>query len=357
MDKLLPKLELVLNAKKKITPFIWGPPGIGKSAIVEQLAISMKLDMIDCRAALYDATDWRGFPFVGKKMLKGGKEIPIAQWASPEWLPSSGSGLFFIDEINRADRRSLQALFQLILNRKIGTYTLPEGWIIIAAGNYGDDDDCDTEELDSAFKNRFVHIFTEVKPKFWLKWAKKSSINKYIIDFISAKESMLFQGSDTKGEYAFATPRTYEFLSDIFNGEEEKPKVIEMLNMIGSGTIGEIPTAEFRMFLNTLEIVRAEDVLFNYGLDATTKDKLSKFTNDRILSVNNEIVNYISTNKSLTKVQLDNIINYMIDFVEDEAKVAFVQDIISIKGFDTFEIFGILTEKIPEVIKLVSKAI
>ena len=112
---------------QKVPTFLWGAPGIGKSSIVKQIADEKGLDFIDLRLALMDPTDLKGIPFYDK-------ETHTALWAPPAFLPREGEGILFLDELNSAAPAVQSSAYQLILDRRIGEYELPDGWAIVAAG-------------------------------------------------------------------------------------------------------------------------------------------------------------------------------------------------------------------------------
>lgn len=148
--------------------FIWGAPGIGKSSIVRQIAERRRMPLIDIRASLLDPTDLRGIP-----MIQDGTAV----WCPPSFLPkkSDKPGILFLDEINAAPPLVQAALYQLILDRRVGEYELPEGWRIIAAGNRREDKAV-TFRLSSALANRFIHLNLEVDPDDWHAWATNRGI-------------------------------------------------------------------------------------------------------------------------------------------------------------------------------------
>ena len=117
--------HLVVEEQQPV--FIWGSPGTGKSSVVNQLATELGIALRDIRALLLDPVDLRGLPFVGKD----GR----SQWATPDFLPQDGEGILFLDELNAAPAMVQASCYQLVLDRRLGEYTLPEGWAIVAAGN------------------------------------------------------------------------------------------------------------------------------------------------------------------------------------------------------------------------------
>jgi hypothetical protein len=132
----------------KISLFLHGAHGIGKSALVRQYAQSKDLGFVDLRLAQLDPVDLRGLP---DRSADGSSTC----FLPPAELPRFGNGILFLDELNRANREVLASVFQRVLDRRIGSYELPDGWSIVAAGNSGDE--YDTNELDPAFRDRFLH--------------------------------------------------------------------------------------------------------------------------------------------------------------------------------------------------------
>ncbi|MCJ7766704.1 MAG: MoxR family ATPase, partial [Thiovulaceae bacterium] len=99
--------------KAQIPTFLWGPPGIGKSSIIKQIAKANAYAFIDLRLSLMDPTDLKGIPFYDK-------ELHQALWAPPSFLPREGQGILFLDELNSAPPAVQASAYQLILDRKVG---------------------------------------------------------------------------------------------------------------------------------------------------------------------------------------------------------------------------------------------
>jgi len=117
---------------QKLPTFLWGAPGIGKSSVVKQVAEAKGIGFIDLRLSLMDPTDLKGIPFYENRAHQ-------AVWAPPSFLPREGSGILFLDELNTAAPSVQASAYQLILDRRVGEYELPEGWAIVAAGNREND--------------------------------------------------------------------------------------------------------------------------------------------------------------------------------------------------------------------------
>ena len=118
---------------------LWGPPGVGKSQMVAQVADKNNVEVIDIRLSQMEPSDLRGIPF---------RENGSVEWAVPAMLPNEErhgkSGILFLDEITSAAPSVSAAAYQLILDRRLGQYTVPDGWAIFAAGNRQGDTDNDT---------------------------------------------------------------------------------------------------------------------------------------------------------------------------------------------------------------------
>ena len=151
------KKSLISMIDSKIPVFVWGNPGVGKSSIIKQIANDKAMEFIDLRLSLLDPTDLRGIPFFDVNNKS-------AVWAKPEFLPDTNSlayGILFLDEINSAPPTVQAAAYQLILDRKIGEYTLPVNYAIVAAGNYESDRGV-TYRMPTPLANRFVHLDFEL---------------------------------------------------------------------------------------------------------------------------------------------------------------------------------------------------
>ena len=142
--------------RRKRPVFVWGGPGIGKSDLVDQITVSMEGYMIDLRLALMEPTDLRGMPYYNK-------EANNMSWAAPVDLPTEEFAaqypvvVLFLDELNSAPPSVQAAAYQLILNRRIGTYKLPDNVVVVAAGNRETDKGV-TYKMPKPLANRFVHL-------------------------------------------------------------------------------------------------------------------------------------------------------------------------------------------------------
>jgi hypothetical protein len=212
---------------------IWGEPGIGKSMIVQQTADRLGLTCQDVRAVLLDPVDLRGLPHVNGD----GR----SHWAIPEFLPRDGNGVLFLDELNRAPTLVQNGCLSLILDRKLGEYTLPDGWSVVAACNNESDGGGITRMI-SALSNRFAHISATTDVADWCKWALGANVDPMVIAFIRFRPNLLHV-FDTKAR-AFPSPRSWSFVSKIL-GQMLEPDIQFALI---EGTVGHGAAVEFTAF-------------------------------------------------------------------------------------------------------------
>ena len=163
--------------------YLWGPPGVGKSSVVKQVAQSMNLGLVDVRATLLDPVDLRGLPRLTKDS---------AVWCPPAFLPRGGDGILFLDELAQAPPLVQAACLQLVLDRRLGEYELPDGWNVVAASNRAEDR-AGTHRLISPLLNRFVHVDLEVSVEDWQTWAVSVQILAEVRAFIRFRPALLFQ--------------------------------------------------------------------------------------------------------------------------------------------------------------------
>lgn len=229
--------------------FIWGGPGIGKSAIVHQLAAILKVTLQDVRALLLDPVDLRGLPF----LAPDGR----SRWATPEFLPQDGSGILFLDELNAAPAMVQASCYQLVLDRKLGEYTLPEGWAIIAAGNR-DSDRAVTTRMPTPLRNRFVHLEFEVDTQEWSEWAIQAGVRPEVIAFLRFRPETL--SAFDRDANAFPSPRSWEFVSRILESTPKQSVEHELF----AGAVGAGAATEFSAFLRMFrELPNIDAILLN----------------------------------------------------------------------------------------------
>ena len=224
----------IKHAIKKQRPiFIWGPPGIGKSDIVHQIGEYMDAHVIDVRLSLWEPTDIKGIPYYAAN-------DNTMKWAPPVELPSKEFAkkhkaiILFLDEMNSAAPAVQAAAYQLILNRKVGTYALPDNVYIVAAGNREADKGV-TYRMPAPLANRFVHLELAVDFDDWFQWAVDHNIHKDVVGYLTFSKKDLYDFDPKSPSRSFATPRSWSFVSELLEDELDEETTTDLV----SGAVGE----------------------------------------------------------------------------------------------------------------------
>lgn len=241
----------------QLSMFLWGPPGIGKSDIVKSIASDLGGIAIDVRMSQMEPTDIRGIPYFDKVTVTQvidpitGELVEKAggmDWAPPVCLPNQKLAdkypviILFFDEMNSASPSVQAAAYQLILDRRIGNYKLPENVAIVAAGNR-DSDKGVTYRMPMPLANRFVHV--EMRPDFasWQDWAIRDGVHKDVVGYLSFAKQDLYDFDPKSSSKAFATPRSWSYVSKIL----KKSSLDETtLFTLIAGAVGEGLAAKFK---------------------------------------------------------------------------------------------------------------
>ena len=243
--------------KNKRPVFMWGPPGIGKSELVADLTTELGGHMIDLRLGQMEPTDIRGIPFFNKNNEK-------MDWAPPIDLPDQEMAdqypiiVLFLDEMNSAAPAVQAAGYQLILNRRIGKYVLPDNVVIVAAGNRESDKGV-TYRMPSPLANRFVHL--EIRPDHasWEQWAVNHKIHKDVVGYVGFAKQDLFDFDPKSPSRSFATPRSWSFVSEFLYDEDASDA--EITDLV-AGTVGEGVAVKFMAHRKVAgQMPKPEDVL------------------------------------------------------------------------------------------------
>ena len=246
-SKLLVVLEREFQSTESghHTPvMLWGPPGVGKSQMVEQVAEKNNVPVIYIRLSQMEPSDLRGIPF-----RTGGS----VEWAVPSMLPDAKrhgpSGILFLDEITSAPPSVSAAAYQLILDRKLGNYEVPEGWAIFAAGNRQGDRGV-TYSMPAPLANRFSHYEVDVNLDDWVVWAWDNDINERIIAFLRFRPDLLFDFDPAHNPVAFPSPRSWEFAHNALHKFEDHPELF-----LGAlqACVGPAAGVELNAFIDSLD--------------------------------------------------------------------------------------------------------
>ena len=235
--KLLPCLDALWQLK--MPAYLHGAPGIGKSSILRDFALARELPLIVLMLSQIEAADLRGLPALDHQSRR-------TVWYTPEFLPAPGdnrpNGILFLDELSAAEPRLQVAAYQLILDRRIGDYQLPDGWWVVGAGN-DPDDGAVAFDMGTALADRLVHFKVVPDAREWIKWGQEHQIAPEVLTFIQVKPDFLEgnQGQQASNQLIGPTPRSWERVSRVLSLEKER----SAREFIVAGIVGQAAAAEF----------------------------------------------------------------------------------------------------------------
>jgi hypothetical protein len=260
--------SLLKAFNKKRPLFLWGPPGIGKSELVAEIAQELGGHMIDLRLGQMEPTDIRGIPFYNKDSGK-------MDWAEPVDLPTQELAdqypivVLFLDEMNSAAPSVQAAAYQLILNRRVGKYVLPDNVVMVAAGNRESDKGV-SYRMPTPLSNRFIHQEMRVDFPSWQDWAVNNDIHKDVVGYLSFAKQDLYDFDPKSASRAFATPRSWTFVSQFLEDEDGDDDTV--MNLI-AGTVGEGLAVKFMAHRKIAgRMPKPEDILTGKVKDLDVKE-------------------------------------------------------------------------------------
>ena len=348
VDKLVSLLgdsySTLINNEKPITSFpsvmLWGQPGVGKSQAVRQIGdlihekTGKTVVVTDVRLLLFNPIDLRGIPVADAQRK-------LAVWLKPKIFAMNGTdeyiNILLLDEISAAPQSVQAAAYQITLDRKVGEHRLPDNCIVIAAGNRITDKSV-AYKMPKALANRLLHFNVEAKFKSWKAWAIRNDINPIVIGFLAFKNDALNKFDPDREDLAFATPRSWEMVSNLLNNISDNVNNIYPLirGLVGTGT-----ASEFRTFANVFhQLPDIKEIFDGFVFDAPKDPSV-------IYALCSAMVNYVKNNQDDLR-GIANSIEYMRSLPRDFA-IMLIQDyqLISDK-------FASKVRKMPEFAKLVS---
>lgn len=274
MNKQIAVLSIATQAG--IPAVLWGEPGIGKSAQIEQMAAKLNRHLETVIASLREPADFNGLPLIDA----GKTHMAAPSWA--EKLAQISNGILFLDEISTAPPAVQAALLRVVLDRVAGDIQLPENTSIIAAANSAE---CAAGgwELSPPMANRFLHLEWAVDRDSWHSWMSggntfsnisilpddwKNGIQaakSLISSFIKTRPSLLhaMPADDDQRGQAWPSPRTWDMSAKALAAAESIQADEDIMMYLLSGLVGQAPALEFLAWKRELDLPNPEDLLRN----------------------------------------------------------------------------------------------
>jgi MoxR-like ATPase len=176
-------LNEMVQKKVQVTPMLWGPHGIGKSASVRQVAKDLGYDLFNVILSQKEAVDLAGVLYTREdKDLK----LSVTDAHPPKWFADAckkGKFILFLDEFNMARKEVMNAAFELVLDRRLNNIKLPDDVFIVCAGN-PDDERYDVTPMSESLRDRLMHIMVEADLDSWFDYAKSAKISPDVVQFL-----------------------------------------------------------------------------------------------------------------------------------------------------------------------------
>ena len=246
-------VEFLLHVASVRPVFIWGPPGIGKSTLVEQFAHEVGLDVVTLLGTQLAPEDLIGVPQIVDNK---------SRFCPPEQIARDDAYLLFLDELNASSTEVQKAFYSLIHDRRLGAYRLHANSVVVGAGNR-QQDQAITRQMSSALINRMVHVELQPNVKDWLDWAARNHIHADVVEYLKLRPEQLFV-QPPKTQEPFSTPRSWHILSDCLKsyGDQLEPPQAWLL---AQGVLSPAHAAQFKTFMqmrrekfNVEELLRGE---------------------------------------------------------------------------------------------------
>jgi hypothetical protein len=306
----------IRKAFKKQRPiFLWGPPGIGKSDIIHQLGAEMDAHVIDIRLSLWEPTDIKGIPYFDSNSN-------TMVWAQPSELPSEEFAskfpnvVLFLDEMNSAAPSVQAAAYQLILNRRVGQYKLPDNVLIVAAGNREADKGV-TYRMPAPLANRFVHLEMRVDFDDWSLWATSNRVHKDVVGYCTFAKKDLYDFDPKSASRSFATPRSWSFVSELL--EDDDCDETTLLDLV-SGAVGEGLAVKFMAHRKvSSKLPKPEDILAGKVKKMDTKEISAMYS--LTVSLCYELKDASDKNDKKFNEKVNHFFRFMMDNFETELVV------------------------------------
>ncbi len=248
--------EFLLQVATVRPVMVLGAPGIGKTALVNEFAGMVGLPCVSLLGSQLAPEDLIGVP----QILPNGR----SRFCPPTLIARDDPYVLFLDELNASSPEVQKAFYSLIHERRVGEYCLPDGSVIVAAGNRAEDNAL-VRPMSSALVNRLIHVQLRVSASDWLEWAGGAGLHPLVLEYVKTRPDHLWS-KPPKHEEPFSTPRSWHMLSDALDSYHDALSD-SMLAVLANGTLSPNHATQFRAF--------ARIVRHRYGIERILKGEAS----------------------------------------------------------------------------------
>lgn len=305
------------------TPFLWGPPGVGKSDAVRELADRLKertgkeVVVTDIRLLLFSPVDLRGIPVPDA-------DRKFSNWLMPKIFALDPSdrvvNILFLDELSAAPPSLQASAYQITLNHAIGEHKLPDNCIVIAAGNRTSDRSV-AFRMPHALANRMMHFEITVDFPSWREWALQNHIHRLVVNYLTHDPAKLMRTDPGMEETVFSTPRSWAFVSSLLYAVRPDADLSDYYVPI-AGCIGTVSAMEFirwcKVYTTMPDIVR----IFQ-GYEVRNPS-----TSDEMYDLIKTMLDYVKekeNGKGISAEELENAVRYAQRFPPDYLTMLYVE--------------------------------
>jgi hypothetical protein len=233
-------LEFLLNVAVVRPVFVWGPPGVGKSSLVQGFAAQVGMPCVSLLGSQLAPEDILGVP----QIVDG-----CSRFCPPRTIARAEPYCLFLDELNACSHEVQKSFYSLIHERRVGEYELPAGSVVIGAGNRAQDSAI-VKPMSSALLNRMVHVHLTVSHRDWLEWAHGHNIHPWVLEYVQTRPDHLWT-QPPKHEEPFSTPRSWHMLSDALHEYGER-LTDGLLEVLAFGCLSPHHAGQFKAFVKNL---------------------------------------------------------------------------------------------------------
>lgn len=299
--------NFVIPIEKQRPLFLYGPPGIGKTAVVEQIAEELGIGIVTYSMTHHTRQSALGLPFI-KTIKFGDTEYQVSEYTMSEILASvynyieetgKDKGILFLDEINCVSETLFPSMLRFLQYKTFGSHKVPDGWVIVTAGNPPEYNKS-VREYDIATLDRIQKISVDSDYGVWREYAVKKNVHPAIISFLDVNKNSFYYIENTPLRKEFVTARGWEDLSRLVFSFEKKGVAItaEFIEQYIQVSSVAWDFAEFySVFLKLRDDFSAFDVMCGKGTP-TLSDSLRKASVSEKIGFINHLCDCICTELS-----------------------------------------------------------